>query len=65
MALQGERQWDDYPSVGCGGTGDRKGRPYGPDKGSLYLVSGRSIKPVLIFPKIGLKVFRCCGFSVM
>ena len=49
MALQGERQWDDYPSVGCGGTGDRKGRPYGPDKGSLYLVSGRSIKPVLIF----------------
>ena len=28
------REWyRNYPSVGCGGTGDRKGRPYGPDKG--------------------------------
>ena len=35
------REWyRNYPSVGCGGTGDRKGRPYGPDKGSLCTSSG-------------------------
>ena len=41
VALQGERQWDDYPSVGCADSSL--------DKGSLCSISGRSIKPVLIF----------------
>ena len=27
-----------YPSADYGGAGDRKGRPYGPDKGSQWAV---------------------------